>query len=97
MLKKIITLKVAKMPREIYPSSYLCDCGYQSDHFENTITELKRLSMRRPQRLGADDGAHTIVFNDGKMVAMWCPKVKKEITTSKEVQRTPRLRRVRKR
>ena len=27
------------MPKEIYPSSYLCDCGHQSDFFENTIKE----------------------------------------------------------
>jgi hypothetical protein len=71
------------MPREIYPSSYVCDCGYQSDHFENTIIELKRLSRRRQERLGSDDGAHTVVFDGGEMTAMWCPKVGKGIPANK--------------
>jgi hypothetical protein len=44
------------MPKEIFPSSYRCDCGYQSDHFENTIRELKQVSIRSQQRLGSDDG-----------------------------------------
>jgi hypothetical protein len=84
------------MPREIYPSSYVGDCGYQSDHFENTITELKRFSMRRPQRLGSEDGAHTIAFDGGKMVAVWCPKVGKEIAANQEVHSIPHPPRVRK-
>jgi hypothetical protein len=44
------------MPNEISPSSCVCDCGYESDHFENTIRNLKRLSLRTRQCLGADDG-----------------------------------------
>ena len=67
------------MPREIFPSSYMCDCGFQSDHFENTIKDLKRLSLTRRQCLIADDGSHEIIFKGGKVTAMWCPKVGKEI------------------
>ncbi|TFG42942.1 MAG: hypothetical protein E4H48_03425 [Syntrophobacterales bacterium] len=84
------------MPTEIFPSSYRCDCGYQSDHFENTIRELKRLSMRRPQRLGADDGEHSVVFRGGEMTAMRCPKVGKDIPANKP-PRIAHPRRVRKR
>ena len=67
------------MPREIYPSSYVCDCGEESDHFENTIRELKQMSRKKRQRLVADDGEHEIIFQDGEFVAMWCPKEQKEI------------------
>ncbi len=67
------------MPAEIDPSSFRCDCGYRSDHFVNTITELKKKSLRRPQRLDFDDDAHSIVFEKGRMTAMWCPKAGKDL------------------
>ena len=67
------------MPEEIYPSSYLCDCGYEAEHGENTIRELKRDSERRPRTLQADDGKHEIIFEDGEMVAMYCPKARKKL------------------
>ena len=35
------------MPKEIFPSSYLCDCGHQSDFFENTIREAKAMSQKK--------------------------------------------------
>src|SRR5262249_239519 len=63
------------MPKEIFPSSYLCDCGHQSDFFENTIREAKTMSQRKKVYL--TDSApeeHTIVFNGGKMVKIKCPK-----------------------
>ncbi len=63
------------MPKEIFPSSYVCDCGYVSHHFENTIKEMKRLSLKRMQRLGSDDGAHVIIFDGGEMTAMSCPQL----------------------
>jgi hypothetical protein len=63
------------MPKEKYPSSFVCDCGYESHHFENTIKELKKLSFKKKQRLGSDDDAHTIVFDGGKMIAMLCPQL----------------------
>ena len=85
------------MPEEICPFSYRCDCGYQSDHFENTISELKRMSVKRPQRLGSADGEHTIIFSGGKMAAMWCPKAGKEIPANKPSQLIAHPRRVRKR
>ena len=57
------------MPKEIFPSSYLCDCGHQSDFFENTIREAKAMSQKKKVYL-ADSAPeeHTIVFYRGKMV-----------------------------
>ena len=72
------------MPKEIYPSSYLCDCGYQSDFFENTVKEMKQASLKMTQRIGSDDGKHLIVFKGGEMTAIWCPKVGKEIPSNKK-------------
>ncbi len=67
------------MPQEIFPSSYVCDCGLQSDHFENTIRDLKELSMKRPQTLIAEDDAHEIIFGKGEFIAMWCPLEEREL------------------
>ena len=74
---------VLTMPREIYPSSYVCDCGQESHHFEDTIRELKAESHRRRQTLVADDGEHKIIFRDGKMVAMYCPVAGKQLPAGK--------------
>jgi hypothetical protein len=63
------------MPKEIFPSSYLCDCGHQSDFFENTIREAKRMS--RKKKIHLHDSAkeeHVIVFLKGKFVDIICPK-----------------------
>jgi hypothetical protein len=67
------------MPRENYPSSYICDCGQESHHFERTIRQLKAMSRKTPQSLVADDGEHAIVFHHGRAVAMFCPKVGSEL------------------
>lgn len=77
------------MPKEIYPSSYVCDCGAESDHFENTIREMKQMSHRKRQELVADDGEHEIIFADGEFVAMWCPKEQKELPANKRSEATP--------
>ena len=34
------------MPKEIFPSSFECDCGHQSDFFENTIREMRAMSQK---------------------------------------------------
>jgi len=62
------------MPRELVPSSYLCDCGHVSHFAENTIREAKERSHKRIIRL-LDSGPneHTIVFRKGKMVDIICP------------------------
>jgi hypothetical protein len=65
------------MPREVDDCSYVCDCGHRSDFFERTIRDLKRMSLRREQRLGDSAGKneHLIVFRDGRMLSIVCPKL----------------------
>ncbi|MGA2824153.1 MAG: hypothetical protein ABSE72_11575 [Bacteroidales bacterium] len=68
------------MPKEIFPSSVVCDCGQECHFFERTIRELKKMSIRKKgQVLIADDGEHEIIFENGEFVAMYCPKEQKEI------------------
>jgi hypothetical protein len=66
------------MAEHLSPSSFRCDCGHQSDFFENTISEMKALSRKRkkPQHL-VDSSArkHVIEFVDGRPVAVICPKL----------------------
>lgn len=62
------------MAREIFPSSYRCDCGHRCDFFENTVRQAKQKSMQRRVRLSdAEPDPHTIVFDKGKMVEIECP------------------------
>ncbi|MFQ5617107.1 MAG: hypothetical protein ACE5GO_11705, partial [Anaerolineales bacterium] len=68
-------LKGDIMPKELFPSSYLCDCGHQSDFFENTIREIKKMSRKKKVHLDDSEG-HTIVFYRGKMVDILCPTQK---------------------
>jgi hypothetical protein len=72
------------MPRELFPSSFECDCGHQSHFFENTIKEMKAMSHKKRMRLG--DGApdeHFIVFYKGKMADIICPHGKTKKTSRK--------------
>ncbi len=63
------------MPKEIFPSSYVCDCGHQSDFFENTIREIKKMSRKKKVYLGdSEPDEHIIVFYKGEMVDVICPK-----------------------
>ncbi len=64
------------MPKFIFPSSYLCKCGYHCEFCENTIREMTEMSKRRmrEETLMADDGKHTVVFSDGEWVALTCPE-----------------------
>jgi AbrB family looped-hinge helix DNA binding protein len=71
------------MPKELYPSSYLCDCGHQSDFTENTIREIKAMSQKRLIRLGdSEPNEHTIVFYKGEMVGILCPEQRPELYPS---------------
>jgi len=76
------------MPIEIFPSSYLCDCGHQSDFFENTVREMKAMSQKKKVYL-ADSAPeeHTIVFYRGKLVEIQCPK---QAQSHKTKQSTPK-------
>ncbi len=64
------------MPKEIFPSSFECDCEHQLDFCEGTVNEMKRKSRSKEVRLGDAHGSqeHFIVFRDGKMVDIQCPK-----------------------
>jgi hypothetical protein len=75
------------MLKEIFPSSFECDCGHQSDFFENTIREMKAMSQKKKVYL-ADSAPeeHTIVFHRGKLVEIQCPKQPQ----SPDTKRSPR-------
>ena len=64
------------MPKEIFCSSYLCDCGHPIDFFENTVREVKQKSIRKRQGLVEtceDPSAeHVVVFEGGQMVDVLC-------------------------
>ena len=68
------------MVREIIPSSYECVCGHQSHFFENTIREMKKMSFKKRVKLGDSGGEseHWIIFEEGRMVDIICPKVKND-------------------
>jgi hypothetical protein len=63
------------MPKEIFPSSFECDCGHQSDFSERTVRDIKAMSQKKKVYL-ADSAPeeHTIVFYRGKLVEIQCPK-----------------------
>ena len=64
------------MAIEIFPSSFRCDCGHESDFFENTVREMEKMSKRKRVRLGdGEDDEHTIVFYKGEAIEILCPKV----------------------
>jgi len=64
------------MPKELFPSSYECDCGHISHFFENTIRECKKESHRKEISLGDSslENEHIIVFYQGEMIDIICPK-----------------------
>ena len=64
------------MPKEIFPSSYECDCGYVAHFFENTVKEVKKLSQVKRQWLADGTGTdkHIVVFEGGEMTTMLCPR-----------------------
>jgi len=62
------------MAKELFPSSFECDCGNESHFCENTVEEMKRMSRKKRVRLG-DDYKHTVVFYKGKAVEIICPKL----------------------
>ncbi len=61
------------MAREIFPSSYECNCGHHSHFFENTVKGIKKMSMKKRQILAGSE-EHRIVFYQGQMVEIICPK-----------------------
>jgi hypothetical protein len=73
------------MAIEIFPSSYRCDCGHESDFFENTVREMEKMSKKKRVRLGdSAEDEHTIVFYKGEAVEILCPKLGKCAITGSE-------------
>jgi len=70
--KQGLPMVSATMAREIDISSYKCDCGYEANFFENTIREMKCMSLKKRARLVEED--HAIVVDKGKAVEMICPQ-----------------------
>ena len=62
------------MAKEVFPSSFQCECGNDSHFSENTVRDMKRMSKNKRVRLG-DDNNHTIVFYEEKAVEIICPKL----------------------
>ena len=63
------------MPKEIFPSSFECDCGHESDFSERTVRDMKAMSHKKKVYLAdSTPEEHTIVFYRGKMVEIQCPK-----------------------
>ena len=68
------------MSKEIFPSSFECDCEYQSDFFESTVREMKAMSHKKKVRLGdAAPEEHMVVFHKGEMVELLCLKQSRSI------------------
>src|SRR5215831_19690803 len=77
------------MPKEIFPSSFECDCGHQSDFFGHTVREMKAMSQKKKVYLAdAAPEEHTIVFYQGKMVEIQCPKQSQSSDTKKSPRKS---------
>lgn len=64
------------MAIELYPSSFRCDCGHESDFFENTVRDMEKASKKKRVTLGdGEDNEHTIVFFKGEAIEIICPKL----------------------
>ncbi len=77
------------MPKEIFPSSFECDCGHQSDFSERTVREMKTMSRKKMVYL-ADSASeeHTMVFHRGKLVEIQCPKQSQSPETKKSAPKS---------
>ncbi len=62
------------MAIEIFPSSFRCDCGHESDFFEDTVNNMEKMSKKKRVRLGdGEDNQHTIVFYKSEAIEIVCP------------------------
>lgn len=66
------------MAKQLFPSSFECNCGHESDFFEGTVREMKKMSKRKKIRLSdGENNKHTIVFYKGNAVEIICPQLGK--------------------
>lgn len=72
------------MAIEVFPSSFYCDCGHKSYFFENTVSEMEKMSRTKLVTLSdGQDNEHEIVFLKGKAIEIICSKLGKcKITDS---------------
>jgi hypothetical protein len=42
------------MPKEIFPSSFECDCGHQSDFAERIVRDMRAMSQKKGIHLKRD-------------------------------------------
>src|SRR5215471_18091483 len=78
------------MPKEIFPSSFACDCGHQSDFSERIVRDLRAMSQQKKVYLrDAAPEEHTIVFYRGKLVEIQCPKQPQSHETKKSPRTSP--------
>jgi len=66
------------MARLLFPSSFECDCGHQSQFSENTVREIRADCQRRRKPIQLWDSApedHGFEFEAGRATAMICPKL----------------------
>lgn len=61
------------MPKELFPSTYECDCGHQSHFSENTIWEMSAKRYKKMYLSDSEAEEHKIVFCRGKMIDIICP------------------------
>ena len=72
------------MPKEIFPSSFECDCGHQSDFTERIVRDMRAMSQQKKVYLrDTAPEEHTIVFYRGKLVEIQCPKQSQSHATKK--------------
>ena len=66
------------MAKQLFPSSFECDCGHESHFFEDTVKEMERMSKKNKTRISdGEDDKHTIVFHKGNAIEIICPKLGK--------------------
>src|SRR5215470_13559444 len=78
------------MPKEIFPSSFQCDCGHQSDFAERIVRDMRAMSQQKKVYLAdAATEEHTIVFYRGKLLEIQCPKQTQSPETKKSPRKSP--------
>jgi hypothetical protein len=61
------------MATALPPSSYRCDCGEELDFFENTISDMEKMSKKKQIRL--EEAGHTLLSYRSKAQEIVCPKL----------------------
>ena len=66
------------MAKQIFPSSFKCDCGHEAHFSENTVREMEKMSNKKKTRLSdSEKNRHTIIFYKEHAVEIICPQLGK--------------------